>query len=116
MNIGQFLPFLVLIGAFYFLLIRPQRNRQREMKSLMSRLRPGQQVMTTAGMFAKVTAVDGDHVTLELAPGVNVKYMAAAVAKVVDDPAEDVLHTQDEGDTAGTPALDGSHEDLPEQQ
>jgi preprotein translocase subunit YajC len=84
-NIGQFLPFIVLIAAFYFLLIRPQRNRQRDMKSLMSRLRPGQQIMTTAGMFATVTSVEGDHVTLEIAPGVNVRYMAAAVAKVVQD-------------------------------
>ena len=115
MNIGQFLPFLVLIGAFYFLLIRPQRNRQREMKSLMSRLAPGQQIMTTAGMFAKVISVDGDHVTLELAPGVNVRYMAAAVAKVVEDPTTVSATAVDESGQPGiSPSPDGSHDNLPE--
>jgi preprotein translocase subunit YajC len=105
-NLGAYLPFIVLIGAFYFILIRPQRNRQREMKSLMSRLEPGQHVMTTAGMFATITAVDGDHVMLEIAPGVSVRYMAAAVAKVVEDPAAST--------EAVNPAPDGSHDDLPE--
>ncbi len=106
MNLGAYLPFIVLIGAFYFILIRPQRNRQREMKSLMSRLEPGQHVMTTAGMFATITAVDGDHVMLEIAPGVSVRYMAAAVAKVVEDPSLPSEPTN--------PSLDGSHDDLPE--
>ena len=100
-NIGSLLPFLVLIGAFYFILIRPQRNRQKEMKTLMSRLEPGQQVMTTAGLFASVVSIEGDHVILEIAPGVHVRYMAAAVAKVVDQPA-----------ITDTAPLDGSHDDL----
>lgn len=100
-NLGSLLPFLVLIGAFYFILIRPQRNRQKEMKTLMSRLEPGQQVMTTAGLFASVVSIDGDHVILEIAPGVHVRYMAAAVAKVVDQ----------EAITDPAP-LDGSHDDL----
>jgi preprotein translocase subunit YajC len=100
-NLGSLLPFLVLIGAFYFILIRPQRNRQKEMKTLMSRLEPGQQVMTTAGLFASVVSIDGDHVILEIAPGVHVRYMAAAVAKVVDQPA-----------ITDPASLDGSHDDL----
>ena len=102
MNLGQLLPFLVLIGAFYFILIRPQRNRQKEMKSLLSRLAPGQQVMTTAGLFATVTSIDGDHVMLEIAPGVHVRYMAAAVAKVVESTA------------TGAAMPDGSHDELPD--
>lgn len=102
MNLGQLLPFLVLIGAFYFILIRPQRNRQKDMKSLLSRLAPGQEVMTTAGLFATVTSIDGDYVMLEIAPGVHVRYMAAAVAKVVDSTDA----------SASTP--DGSHDQLPD--
>jgi len=104
-NLGSLLPFLVLIGAFYFILIRPQRNRQKEMKTLMAALEPGQQVMTTAGLFASVVSVDGDHVVLEIAPGVQVKYMAAAVAKVIDQPT-----------VTDIAPLDGSHDDLTDGQ
>jgi preprotein translocase subunit YajC len=104
-NLGSLLPFLVLIGAFYFILIRPQRNRQKEMKTLMSRLEPGQQVMTTAGLFASVVSIDGDQVILEIAPGVHVRYMAAAVAKVVDQPA-----------ITDPAPLDGSHDNLTDGQ
>ena len=104
MNLSSILPFLVLIGAFYFILIRPQRNSQSQMKTLLSQLQPGQHIMTTAGMFATVVSIDGDHVVLEIAPGVNVKYMSAAVAKVVDEPTV----------TSDPAALDGSHDDLPD--
>jgi preprotein translocase subunit YajC len=73
---------LVFVG-FYFLMIRPQRRRQQMAQQNQRTLSPGAQVRTTAGMYATVTAVDGDDVILEVAPGVEVRYMRRAVMEVI---------------------------------
>ena len=77
---------LVFIG-FYFLMIRPQRRRQQQAQQQQRTLSVGARV-TTAGMYATVSAVDGDDVILEVAPGVDVRYMRKAVMEVVA-PGED---------------------------
>jgi preprotein translocase subunit YajC len=79
---------LVFVG-FYFLMIRPQRRRQQQAQQQQQRtLTPGSRVRTTAGMYATVSAVDGDDVILEVAPGVDVRYMRKAVMEILA-PGED---------------------------
>jgi len=73
---------LVFVG-FYFLMIRPQRRRQQQAQQQQRTLTPGAQVRTTAGMYATVSAVDGDDVILEIAPGVEVRMMRRAIMEVV---------------------------------
>lgn len=78
--------FIVLIFAvFYFLLIRPQRKRQRETQQMQQNLQPGVEIVTTAGMHARVVAFEGDDVLLEVAPGVTCKYLRQAIMRVVPD-------------------------------
>ena len=84
---------LVFVG-FYFLMIRPQRRRQQQAQQQQRTLTPGATVRTTAGMYATVSAVDGDDVILEVAPGVDVRYTRRAVMEVIspgddDDVADD---------------------------
>jgi len=73
---------LVFVG-FYFLMIRPQRRRQQQAQQQKRTITPGSQVRTTAGMYATVSAVDGDDVILEIAPGVEVRMMRRAIMEVV---------------------------------
>jgi len=87
-QLGPLLPFVLLAGVFYLMLIRPARNRQREQQKVISRLAPGARIMTTAGLFGTVTAVEGDQIDLEIAPGVTVRYVGAAVSKVIESPAD----------------------------
>ena len=65
-------------------------------------MQPGARVRTTAGMYATVVDVDGDDVILEVAPGVEVRYMKRAIMDVVspgDEPEETVTDfTDDESD------------------
>ena len=63
MTLGTLLPFLVLIVAFYFLILRPARTRQAAQAAVRSKLEPGVEAMTTSGLFGTVTAVDGDKVS-----------------------------------------------------
>ncbi|HYE16381.1 MAG TPA: preprotein translocase subunit YajC [Pyrinomonadaceae bacterium] len=51
------MPFLLIFGVFYFLIIVPQRRRQRELQAMISALKAGDRVVTTGGIIATVTAV-----------------------------------------------------------
>lgn len=79
-----FAPFILIIIAFYFLLIRPQRNRQKKQQEMVMALQPGAEVMTTAGIFGTVAAVTDDQLSLEISPGVHIRILPAAVAKVIE--------------------------------
>ena len=73
---------LVFVG-FYFLMIRPQCRRQQAVQQQQRTINPGAEVRTTSGMYATVSEVDGDDVILEVAPGVDVRYIRRAVAEVI---------------------------------
>jgi preprotein translocase subunit YajC len=86
---------LVFVG-FYFLMIRPQRRRQQAVAQQQKTVSPGARVRTTAGMYATVIEVDGDDVVLEVAPGVEVRYLKRAIMEVIS--AADEAETFEDGD------------------
>lgn len=103
--IATFLPLLLILLVGYFFLVRPARVRQREAVNVRSRLVPGAEVQTTAGMFATVAEVNDDGtVVLEIAPGVRCRYLSAAVARVIPPPvpddASELTDTPEGGDGA----------------
>ena len=79
---------VVLFGLLYFVTIRPQRNRQRAAQRTQGELQPGMRVRTTAGMYATVTSVEDQEVVLEVAPGVNVRFLRRAIMDVIPDPGQ----------------------------
>jgi preprotein translocase subunit YajC len=81
----QFLFLGLIVVAFYFFLIRPQRNRQRRQQQLQNSVRPGARIMTTNGMYASVVAVDDDSIVLEIAPGVEARFVKQAIMQIVDE-------------------------------
>jgi preprotein translocase YajC subunit len=89
---------LIVVVAFYFLMIRPQQRRKQQAAQKQNTVQPGARVRTTAGMYATVVDVDGDDVVLEVAPGVEVRYMKRAIMDVVspgDEPEETVTDFTD---------------------
>ena len=88
MDANGLLLIMIVIAAFYLLVLRPARNRQKQAQATVAQVEPGKRVMTTAGLFGTVAAVEGDQMDLEIAPGVTVRYVTAAVARIVEDPAE----------------------------
>jgi preprotein translocase, YajC subunit len=93
-SVSSLLPLVLIVGAFYLLIIRPSRNRQRIQQRLTDQLAVGARVMTTSGLFAEVVGFDGDAVLLESAPGVTMRWTKAAVSRILpepdtDDPADD---------------------------
>ena len=102
---------VALFGLLYFTTIRPQRNRQRAAAQTQREIVPGVQVRTTAGMYATVVSVEDADVVLEVAPGVQLRFLRRAIMDVVPDasmtgtgePAPGHPETLDEaGDDAAT--------------
>ena len=81
LNIGILLaiPF-----AMYFLLIRPQRRRQREAIALQSSIEVGDEVMTTSGVYGFVTGFEGDIAWLEIDDNVQIRVARQAIQRKVD--------------------------------
>jgi len=99
--IGLALPILLIVG-FYFLLIRPQRNRQRAQQALVASLEVGDDIMTTGGIFGTIIEIDDDEgtVTVEIAPGTRIRMLRQGISqRFVEDSYEgdDGDETADEG-------------------
>ena len=82
-SLGALLPFVIILLAFWLLIIRPARTRARQATRLQNELTPGLEVMTTSGLFATVAAVEDDAIVLETAPGVRTRWTKAAVARIL---------------------------------
>lgn len=90
---GSLLLLIPLVAAFYFVGIRPNRRRMQQMQAVQGSLAPGAHVITTAGLYATVNAVDDAEgtLTLEIAPGVEAKFARGAVLKVVEETVPEAL-------------------------
>jgi preprotein translocase subunit YajC len=71
--IMNLVPLVFMFGIFYFLLIRPQQKKAKEHRALLDTLKKGDQVITAGGVHGKISAIDGDLVSLEVASGVVIK-------------------------------------------
>jgi preprotein translocase subunit YajC len=75
------IPLVLLVFVFYALLIRPQQRRARDHQALMAAVQVGEEIMTTAGIFGRVTSVEDDVISLEISPGVVMRVARAAVGR-----------------------------------
>lgn len=81
-GLTSFVPLIFMFAIFYFLLIRPQQKKAKEHKTLLDALKKGDAVVTAGGIHGKVTAIDENIVTLEVATGVNIKVNKGHIAAV----------------------------------
>jgi preprotein translocase subunit YajC len=99
--LGLLAPLLLMGAVFYFLLIRPQRSRQRQQQALLQALEVGDEVMTASGIFGTITEIDDDTdtVVVEIAPGIEVRMLRRAIAnRLTEEPEADDDSAEDESD------------------
>jgi preprotein translocase subunit YajC len=83
--IASFLPLVLIFAIMYFLLIRPQQKKMKELKAMIDALRRGDQVLTGGGIVGKVTKVGDDNtIEVEIATGVTVKIIKSTVVSVMN--------------------------------
>ncbi len=82
---GQLLMLPLIFGVFYFLLIRPQQTRAKEMKAMLLALRRGDRVVTAGGILATVQRVKegSDEIDVDIAPNVRVTVIRDTITTVL---------------------------------
>lgn len=85
-GLSGMMPTLIMFGMIilimYFLMIRPQQKRQKEHRNMLESIKKGDNVITTAGLHGSVTDIDGNTLTIEIAPNVKVKFEKQSIASV----------------------------------
>lgn len=78
------LPLILIFVVFYMLLIRPQQKKMKEHQAMISAVKRGDQVITSGGIYGKVTKVEDTNVTVEIAKDVQVKVVKGTLSDVVN--------------------------------
>lgn len=73
------LPIILMFGLLYFLMIRPQMKRAKELKAMTDALQKGDEVITAAGLVGKITKVGEVYISLEIAPGTEIQMQKGSV-------------------------------------
>ena len=76
-------PLLLVFVVFYFLMIRPQQRRMKELQNAVAAVKKNDTVVTAGGIVGKVTRVEDAHVEVEIAANTRVRVVKATLAEVV---------------------------------
>ncbi|TWG85724.1 protein translocase subunit yajC [Cupriavidus gilardii J11] len=79
----SFLPIILMFAVLWFIMIRPQMKRQKEAKAMLEALAKNDEVVTAGGILGRVTKVNEQYVTLEVAEGMEITVQKNAVTAVL---------------------------------
>jgi preprotein translocase subunit YajC len=82
-TLGMLLPFVLMFGVFYFLMIRPQQKKMKDHESLVTSLQKGEEVITNSGIFGKIHGIADKFITLEVDNNVRIKVLKNQIATVL---------------------------------
>ena len=92
----QFIPLVLILGVFWFLIIRPQQKKQKEHVIMVDSLRKGDKVITNGGIFGTIIKVGDDRITLEIASKVQIQIERQQVARMDKKIAESKEDSDDD--------------------
>ena len=96
---------VLLIGGMYFLMIRPQKKRQRTQRAVLNSLQVGDEVMTAGGIFGTLKEIDDDEgtVVVEIAPGTQIRMLRQGISqRLTQDEEPDWEGDEDDTEEAGS--------------
>lgn len=82
--LGALLPFILIFAAMWFLLIAPQRKKQKKHDTMVKALQPGTDVVTLGGIYGTITSVKDDRFVLKIADNVKVEVTKSSIADKVE--------------------------------
>lgn len=82
-SLTQMLPLVLMFVVLYFIMIRPQMKKQKEHKAMIDAIAKGDEVITAGGLLARITKVDEQYVSAEVAGNVVVQIQRSAVVQVL---------------------------------
>lgn len=82
-SLGMYAPIVIMFVVMYFLMIRPQQKRQKELRTMMDALAKNDEVITVGGVLGRVTKVSEGYVTIEVAAGTEMVVQKSAVTALL---------------------------------
>jgi preprotein translocase subunit YajC len=82
-QINMLIPFIAMFAIFYFLLIRPQQKKQRELRQMLQNLKRGDRVITSGGIYGTIVKIRNDIVHLEIAEQVRIRINKGSISELV---------------------------------
>ena|SRR5687768_5016844 len=79
-QLGSLLPLVLLLGVMYFVLIRPQQQRVKAQRALITSLAVGDEVATIGGVLGRIVTIDDETATVETTPGTILRFRRSAIA------------------------------------
>ena len=101
MNAGPLIFLVALVALLWFVLIRPQRQRQATHRALLQQLAVDDEVVTAGGVIGRVRSLADDHVMLEIAPGTEVRLAKEAITGVIQKDEQEDEHLSAEAENPG---------------
>jgi preprotein translocase subunit YajC len=80
----QFGPLIIIFAIFYFLVIRPQQNREKDRKRMLSKVKVGDDIITIGGIYGRILNIKEDVVTLDMGNKLKIKVNRSAIGNVLD--------------------------------
>jgi preprotein translocase subunit YajC len=97
----SFLPFVVIIGIFYFLIIRPQNKKRKETEKMLSALKKGDKIVTIGGLHGTVQSVRDTTVIIKADDNVKLEFLRSAVSSIVTASKEKIEEKDDSEESSG---------------
>ena len=113
MSGGFFIVLLAMFGFLYFLMIRPQRAQQRKHAEMLGAIKPGDEVVTTGGIYGEIVELDEERVMLEIDDDVRIAVARRAIASVVPPEELQRLEAAEEDEVKEDEAEEGVTADEP---
>ena len=88
-GIALFLPLILIMVIFYFLMILPAQRRQKKVNEMLASLKNGDKVITNGGIYGTIVGLEGDTVQLRVAEQVKMKVARSAIAGMQAEPPKE---------------------------
>jgi preprotein translocase subunit YajC len=82
-DLMSFLPIMAIFVVFYCLLSRPQQKRAKETRAMLDALQTGDEVETAGGVVGRISKLDAQYASVEIAPNVDISVQRAAIAQLL---------------------------------
>jgi preprotein translocase subunit YajC len=82
-DLMTFLPMIAIFVVFYFLLIRPQQKKAKEARAMLAALQKGDEVVTAGGLLGKISKLNEQYATIEVAPNTEITVQRQAVSQLL---------------------------------
>ncbi|MFN3550418.1 MAG: preprotein translocase subunit YajC [Endomicrobiia bacterium] len=84
-GLASFIPIIVIFFIFYFLLILPQQKKMKEHQQMLEKLKKGDNVLLSSGIYATITNIKGDIVEVKIAENVKINVLKTTVSQIISE-------------------------------